>query len=299
MPENILFIPISSTFNFSESLWFLNRNFDDCLHTVFPDHVRKALLINSKPILIEIVQKEDSLQINILFGSCQEEDKSELLAYIKEWLDIDQDISPFYERLRKDERLSYMEQAFGGLKLVGIPDLFEALCWGIIGQQINLTFAYRLKRRLVEKFGTRIEFENQFYHIFPTVEVLSEVDPEDLKGMQFSSKKAEYIVGLAKIFKEGKLGKNLLKNLPDLAARQKTLTSIRGIGIWTANYALMKSLKEQTSIPYGDTGLMQALFNHQIIQHKKDTIPVKKFFENYSGWESYLVFYLWRSLSKK
>ncbi|MCF2447437.1 DNA repair protein [Dyadobacter sp. CY345] len=299
MPDNILLIPIASTFNFNESLWFLNRNFDDCLHTVFENRVRKALLINNKPILIEIVQKDDFLQIKILRGDYQEEDKSELLAYVKEWLDIDRDISPFYELLREDERLSYMEQSFEGLRLVGIPDLFEALCWGIIGQQINLTFAYRLKRRLVEKFGTRTEFENEVYHIFPSVEGLSAVDPEDLKGMQFSSKKAEYIVGLAEIFKNGKLSKGLLKNLPDLASRQKTLISIRGIGIWTANYALMKSLKEQTSIPYGDTGLMQALFNHQIIDHKKDTVPVMKFFEHYAGWESYLVFYLWRSLSKK
>ncbi|SEI73954.1 DNA-3-methyladenine glycosylase II [Dyadobacter koreensis] len=298
MQPNFISIPIGYTFSFNESLWFLNRNFDDCLHSVSTNLVRKALLINNKPLLLEIAQKNDSLQIEILSGDYQNEDESEISAYIIEWLDLDRDVSFFYKLLNSDERLSYMTLSFAGLRLVGIPDLFEALCWGIIGQQINLTFAYKLKRRLVEKYGTQMEFENEAYHIFPSCEVLAKADLQDLKAMQFSSKKAEYIIGLAQIFTDGKLSKGILKLLPDVAARQKALTSIKGIGVWTANYALMKCLKEQTSIPYGDTGLMQALFTHQIIEHKKDYAPVEKFFTNFEGWESYLVFYLWRSLAK-
>lgn len=42
---------------------------------------------------------------------------------------------------------------FYGLRNIGIPDLFEAIVWGILGQQINLAYAYTLKRRLVETFG--------------------------------------------------------------------------------------------------------------------------------------------------
>ena len=298
MRTNSITIPLDTTFNFTECLWFLNRNFDDCMHVVSATSVKKALLINQKPLLIEVSQKADSLRIEVLYGEYQEEDRIEILAYVKEWLDLDRDISPFYALINLDNRLAYMQDSFTGLRLVGIPDLFEALCWGIIGQQINLTFAYKLKRRLVEKFGTHIEFENEVYHIFPRCEVLAEAEIEGLKEMQFSSKKAEYITGLAQIFKERKLDKKILKDLPDVASRQKALTSINGIGLWTANYALMKSLKEQTSIPYGDSGLMQALFSHQIIEHKKDTAPIEDFFKNFAGWESYLVFYLWRSLAK-
>ena len=41
-----------------------------------------------------------------------------------------------------------------------MPDLFESLVWAIIGQQINLTFAYTLKKRFVQDFGENIVFEN-------------------------------------------------------------------------------------------------------------------------------------------
>ena len=299
MHENFILIPINSSFSFSECLWFLDRNFDDCLHSITKNTIRKAVEINDKPLLIELSQKADVLIIEILSGSYTFEDKILLRDLISEWLDLDRDIEPFYELLRKDDRLAYMEQEFEGLRLIGIPDLFEALCWSIIGQQINLTFAYKLKRRLVEKYGSHIEFDNQVYYIFPRPENLVSANLSDLREMQFSSKKAEYIIALAKLFSNNQLSKDLLIHLPDIASRHKALTSIRGIGVWTANYALMKSLKELTCIPHGDTGLMHALFLHEVIEHKKDVLPVENFFKNFAGWESYLVFYLWRSLSRK
>ena len=115
--------------------------------------------------------------------------------------------------------------------------------------------------------------------------------------MQFSGKKAEYLIGLAQLFDDGLMSKNKLPSLPDFPSRQKALTDIRGIGIWTANYALMKSLKETSSIPHGDAGLLNALKAHRIIEQKTDTEPISDLFNSFSGWESYLVFYLWRSLA--
>jgi DNA-3-methyladenine glycosylase II len=73
------------------------------------------------------------------------------------WFDLERNMDPFYSLLRHDVRLFYMADAFAGLRIVGIPNLFEALCWSITGQQINLTFAYKLKRRLVETYGTHLE----------------------------------------------------------------------------------------------------------------------------------------------
>lgn len=62
---------------------------------------------------------------------------------------------------------------------MGIPDLFEAIAWGILGQQINLTYAYTLKRRLVEKFGTSVEYEGKRFWLFPTPDVIANLTVED------------------------------------------------------------------------------------------------------------------------
>lgn len=299
MGNSIISININSGFSFSECLWFLNRNYDDCMHAIVENKILKAVLIFEKPLLLSISQKSNILEIEILSGDSNFETNSAIKEYVIDWLDLERDLNPFYQLLDQHPQLSYMVEEFQGLRIISTLDLFEALCWSVIGQQINLTFAYKLKRRLVEKYGNLIEFENQVFHLFPSYEILADADPADLKAMQFSSKKAEYIIGIAKLFATGNLSKEILLSLPNLEARQKMLISVRGIGIWTANYALMKSLKEQSSIPYGDAGLIQALILNNIITDKKDNVQVHNFFQEFIGWESYVVFYLWRSLAKK
>src|SRR3546814_19422719 len=117
--------------------------------------------------------------------------------------------------------------------------------------------------------------------------------------MQISNRKAEYLIHIAEAFANKTLSKALLRELPNVESRRKYLIAIGGIGIWTANYTLMKCLREQSCIPFGDTGIASALIAHQSINDKKDKEQIERFFNNFKGWESYLVFYLWRSLSPK
>lgn len=79
--------------------------------------------------------------------------RDEVHQYVREWLDLDNDLRPFYEMAKKDNLLHNAVDEFYGPRNIGIPDLFEAIVWGILGQQINLACTYTLKRRMVEIFG--------------------------------------------------------------------------------------------------------------------------------------------------
>jgi DNA-3-methyladenine glycosylase II len=284
-------------FSFKECLWFLDRGFDECLHKVNRGEVRKALLIEGTPILFSITEHNEDLQVSVLKGELSETGKQILTEYIIDWLDLNQDLLPFYQLLNRNEKLQYMAESFYGLRLIAIEDLFEALSWSIIGQQINLVFAYKVKRRLVETFGTSIPFDGEKYYIFPPAEALTNVSIEDLKAMQFSTNKARYLIGVAQVFAAGSISKEKIKSLRSFEEKRSALTTLKGIGIWTANYALMKSLKEATSIPYGDVGLLKALENHKLIDDRLELDKINALFGQFKGWESYLVFYLWRSLA--
>jgi DNA-3-methyladenine glycosylase II len=284
---------LPARFSFKECLWYLNRNYDDCLHTIGEDYIRKAILVENKPVLFEIREKNNKLDIKILQG----ENAPAIENFIHDWFDLNTDITPFYKLLSAHTTLSYMSRDFEGLRLIGIPDLFEAICWCIIGQQINLTFAYKIKRRLVERYGTKINYKGENYYTFPSPEILAGAEIEELKAMQLSGQKMSYLTDIANMFKEGKMSKQILLDLPDAAAQQKALTAIRGIGIWTANYTLMKTLRIPSAIPYGDAGLLNGLILHNIISDKKDITKINAFFQHFKDWESYLVFYLWRSLA--
>ena len=286
-------------FSFRECHWWLDRDYDDCLHVIREGEIVKAVRIGGQTILFRLWADDTHILAEVLAGEPDAAAMDELAGYIRRWLDLDRDISPFYALLKKDRKLAYLAEAFQGLRLVGIVDLFEALAWSIIGQQINLRFAYTLKRRLVERYGSRLEYEGTTYYLFPEPKDLLTAAEEELRGMQLSRSKAAYLTGLAQAFHQGVLSEEILLALPDRESRLEALTRLKGIGIWTANYTLMKSLRDPSGIPHGDTGLLTALANHGIIKDRKELLKIERFFSRYKGWESYTVIYLWRSLYDK
>jgi len=294
--ERVIFIPFPQHFSYPECRWFLDRNYDDCMHTVTDGYVIKAIRSNGQPVLFRIDADNTRLRAEIISGGRGNQVLDHLEAYIRRWFDLEKDLRPFYDLLAKDKKLAYMPGEFGGLRLMGIVDLFEALCWSIIGQQINLRFAFSLKRRLVERYGVPLLHEGSTHYLFPDFEALAGAEIADLRAMQFSESKAKYLTGLAQVFARGELSREMLENLPDMESRQKALMKHKGIGIWTANYCLMKTLRDPSCIPHGDTGLLTALANHAVIKERTEREKIDRFFRRYPGWESYLVFYLWRSL---
>ena len=288
-------IPIPQNFSFQECLWFLDRNYDDCLHEVRPNAVRKAIFIQNEPTLIEITENDNHLIINVLIGNNSEK---EIIEFVKDWFDYDRDMTSFYQLLHQDSDLKYMALDYDGLRLMGIPDLFEALCWSIIGQQINLTFAYKLKRRFTEVYGTKLIYENAAYYLFPKPEIVANIKVEDLLPLQFSNRKAEYLIEIAKQFVSGNISKEIL-SAHSTAEAIRLLVSVRGIGEWTANYALMKSLKRLECVTYGDVGLYNALHDLKGFDKRPSRETLDLFFNNFKNWEAYTVFYLWRSLAVK
>lgn len=284
-------------FSFEECLWFLNRNYDDCLHHIEPGKLSKAICINGENIAFTLQADEQHLLVQLTHGGQDKLPEPALIQYITEWFDLERDITPFYTLLQKNRTLGYMAKDYAGFRLISIHDLYEALCWSIIGQQINLNFAYTLKRRLVEQYGQRLDVNGQALYIFPRPKVLQYATVADLRKQQFSERKAEYLLLISKMFAEGSISQEMVRQCASYEAQVALLTAIRGIGVWTANYALMKTLKQLQAIPYGDVGLLNALLNHELIKDKKDTAGIDKLFKRFKGWESYLVFYLWRSLA--
>ncbi len=298
-PPCHLRIPLPKHFDFGECLWFLDRNQDDCLYRVDRHSVQRALRLRDQKVMLAVRHKGRHLEVHYRAEKSDGALDAAVRAYVSQWFDLDRDLTGFYALLDQDRQLGYMVQEYGGLRMIGIPDLFEGLCWCIIGQQINLTFAHKMKRALVTRYGEVMQVGSHQGLIFPTPERLGDASMEDLKGLQFSRQKADYILHMAKLFAEGALSKAQLMAVPSRQERLQRLLDIRGIGPWTANYVLMKCLQDPACIPIKDTGLLTALQRHDIISDRHDQRAMDRFFQKYAGWQSYLVIYLWRSLSHR
>ena len=172
---------------------------------------------------------------------------------------------------------------------------FEAICWAIIGQQINLTFAYTVKRNLVEKFGKSLVFEGKKYFHFPDPETILRISLEEFKAMKFSKQKMNYIRAVSKTIVETP---SYFRNLGDLNYEDaKTeLKKLYGIGDWSAAYVLMKTFRYPQAFPLQDAGFQNALKKQLNLAQKPRVEMIRKLAKPWKRFEAYATFYLWRSL---
>ncbi|MBS4175312.1 DNA-3-methyladenine glycosylase [Bacillus sp. FJAT-49736] len=283
-------------FNFEECLVYLGRSEQEALHQIKNQEVYKLLKINHQLILFKIRKSIHSLRIEFPNGAPSENIRRQVADYVWEWFDLDTDLTNFYIMSQSDKILEPIVQKYSGLRIMGIPDLFEALVWAIIGQQINLTFAYTLKKRFVEQFGESLSFEGEIYWVHPTFQKIASLEVEDLRGLQFTMRKAEYVIGIAEAMTSGELSKEALLKNQDFQAMHKSLTAIRGVGAWTADYVLMKCLHHPAAFPIADVGLHNALRLQLRLNRKPSIEEIREIAINWEGWQAYATFYLWRSL---
>ncbi|HEY8936856.1 MAG TPA: DNA-3-methyladenine glycosylase [Cyclobacteriaceae bacterium] len=283
-------------FSFERCFEFLLRSPKELLHQCVDNKVVKLVRIGNKDILFEMSCEGDQLlHINILNGSVNKAEKAELQLFIEEWFDLITDLKPFYALASKDSLLKDLVQQFHGYRIIGQPDLFESLVWAVLGQQINLQFAYTLKQRFVESFGEKIIFKDRPYYLFPQPEVVVRLTDEHLLPLQFSRQKSKYTALIAQAFVNGEISKQKLKDLP-LTEAKEMLMKIKGVGNWTANYALMKTFRYPDAFPLEDAGVHNAIKNLKKLKTKPTLDQVKRQFKKYKGWEAYATLYLWKSL---
>jgi DNA-3-methyladenine glycosylase II len=127
-------------------------------------------------------------------------------------------------------------------------DLFGALVFQIIGQQISVIAATAIFARLTERFGGRA----------PDAGELAAVGQGTLRGLGLSQRKAATVVDLAQRFSDGRLSEAELRELPDHEVVGQ-LTEIKGIGAWTVQGALLIALRRPDLIRTGDLALRHAI----------------------------------------
>jgi DNA-3-methyladenine glycosylase II len=288
---------LPTEFSMQQVLFYLTRSIHECLHRVQDDKVYKLLLIENELLLIEVGVTDDHLlQIRFMNGMPHLMQRIAIASYVWDWLDLETDLTHFYQLAEQDPLLHKLVKSYYGLRIIGIPDLFEALCWAIMGQQINLAFAYSLKKRFVESFGTSLEWKGITYWVFPTAQRIAALSVEDLTKLQLTGKKAEYILELAKLMVRGYLSKAQLLAMDNFKEAEKAMVRIRGIGPWTANYVMMRCLRDKAAFPLEDVGLHNALKLQLQLEQKPTLAEIKQHAVGWASWEAYATFYLWKSL---
>lgn len=290
-----IYLPVPKEFSYEMNFQFLERSPRELLHRVENDTVVKLLKLADEKILFRIRSGEDKLILEFLNGTPSASGKKFVKDYVIEWFDLETDLQAFYKMASGDKLLKDLISKYFGYRIIGQPDLFESITWAILGQQINLGFAYTLKQRFVEQFGERLFWKEQSYFLFPAARLVAGLKDEVLLPLQFSRQKSRYVITVAEAFASGEISKEKLKGLPLIEAKEM-LMKIKGVGNWTANYALMKTFRHPDAFPLEDAGVHNAIKNLRKMDRKPTLDEVRKIFKKYKGWEAYATLYLWKSL---
>jgi DNA-3-methyladenine glycosylase II len=216
--------------------------------------------------------------------------QEDILAWVENWLQWDIDLAEVAAHfIGSDlERLFY---AHAGTPIVKDTDLYYCLMKTIIHQQLNLKFAYTLTNRFVEAFGTKQE-DIWFY---PTPQNVASLEYDDLRKLQFSQRKAEYVIDTSRLIIEGKL------DLAQLAAASNEeiaseLTKIRGLGSWSAQNWMLFGLGRSDLLPAADIGVQNALKSYDNLTEKPTPATIHTRGESWAPYRSYATMTLWRSI---
>jgi len=226
-------------------------------------------------------------------------ERQQLEQKVRHMFSADVDLEPIYSHMRGQERVGELAERFRGLRFLLDPDLFQSMVRTIISQQVNLAFAATLTYRFMELAGSRVEDEEgNILLSFPSAEEVARLKPEELRPLQFSQRKAEYIIDFAKAVEMGKIDLERLWKMEDEEIIDY-LTAFRGIGRWSVECLLMFGMGRMDLLPAADIGLRNGVHLVYGLERKPSEKEIRQMGESWAPWRSYYSLYLWEAVGEE
>ncbi len=283
------------SFRSEDAFRMFGRDGDGRTERVEGRRATKALLLEDEPALLEL--RFERRRVRAIVHARRRPSRARMVAAhaaALRMLGLGVDPGPFERRMKRTRGLARLVRGREGLRIPLTADAFEGLVWVVVGQQVNVTFAATCRARLIELAGRRVPVDDSFV-AHPTPAEVARVEYADLEPLQFSRRKAEYVVDTARAIAAGELDLEGLRHAP--AGRVvDTLGAIRGLGPWSVNYLLMRSFGLEDCVPVGDVALVQAIQDFFGLPARPDARETVRHMEVFAPHRSLATFHLWRSL---
>jgi len=140
---------------------------------------------------------------------------------------LDDDPTGFAEVAQQHPTISRLRRKYAGARLGRTATVFEAFATAIIQQLVTYEEASASIRRLIYRYGARVEGTDLV--AFPTADVVAKIPPHDLRAMGVGIRRATTLRSVAA---RGASLERLRQHAPEDAIAR--MQSLRGIGPWTA-----------------------------------------------------------------
>ena len=180
---------------------------------------------------------------------------------------------------KKDAKLAAAIDRIGHVSREVEPDLFTSVIHQIVGQQISMAAQRTVWKRFCEAVGD------------VTPERVCERTQEELRSIGMSLRKADYILDFARKVRDGEFDLATLNDMDDEVVKA-ALSSLRGIGPWTAEMLMIFCMQRPNVVSYGDLAILRGM---RMLYRKKeiDKQSFARYCKRYSPYGTTASLYLW------
>jgi DNA-3-methyladenine glycosylase II len=271
--------PDESTRGYKDGRFTQVLRVNDRLHLVV---VSSAGTVDKPNLLVEVLPDK----------AISSEDAKTIRGQVSSMFNLDLDLAPFYEYVKKDKVLTHFTRRLKGLRSPTTPTVFEALVSSIIEQQISLSVALVLEDKLIRAFGDKLKISKRDYYAFPTPQKLGSSTTRQLRKCGLSTKKAEYIRDVSRLIAEGILDLEKLKDYADDEFVIEKLDSVRGIGVWTAELTMIRGMHRFGVMPADDLGVRRTIAHYYCNDRMISAAEARQIAKPWGPWKGLAAFYL-------
>jgi DNA-3-methyladenine glycosylase II len=217
-------------------------------------------------------------------GGLADGDVAALGSAVASWLGLQDDLTEFLAIAAGDPAMRDVLAATRGLHQLRFASLAEAVAYFVLTQRTSQPVAGGRKRRLAAAFGPRVTVAGEEWVAFPALDRLAGLAPAELAPFAGHARQADYLVHALRGVHD--IGGEFLRTAP-YAEAYRALTSIRGVGGFTASAILLRALGRPDEV-----AMELAQFAEPVARCYGDGTPLEAVRARYGrqiGWWAYFT----------
>lgn len=254
--------------------------------------LQKGLLWQGMPACLELRLLDGQAEVTLQIDGTPDRDHGDtaLMRMARRMLGLTQNVEAFEAQHGEHALLAPLLAAQRGLRVPVAATPFEALSWAITGQQISVSAAVSIRRRLIARAGSR---HSSGLYCHPDAAQLAVLDEVDLQQAGFSRGKTRTLLEISRRVAEQQLPLDDWADAPPVDEIRAALAQAWGIGPWTINYTLLRGFAHLDGSLHGDVAVRRKLEQLLGLPDKMTEAAAARWLAPFSPWRALLAAHLW------
>ena len=267
-------LPVAVPYRLDLTVSVLRRLSSNLTDVLTPEGNYLRAVDGLRTVVIARVTQPDPATLAISLEG-HEREHSRALAIVRRVLGVDRDLAHFDRVAAHIGWLKSLAKRMRGVRPPRYPTLWEACVNAVVFQQISLTAATAITRRLIVALGQPFVTNGFDHYSFPSMTRFLAADDDLLRAAGLSVRKLMTLRRAGEALAAGTLDETMLEQhaSPEAAA---ILCRIKGIGPWSAAVILLRGLGRLDVFPMNDTSVTRnlALVSHSAAVDVESTLRV-------------------------